>query len=128
MWTGECMDFDALQARMVNAAATVRRRLASAQPASLVVFDVLAVGNVGVRPMRWTARRNRLEALAEAWRRSAATVSGDQRCRRGARVAGRVQGLRGRRPCGQGRYQPVPARPAGMGEGEFWCAGLVDGS
>lgn len=68
VWTGERMDFDALQARMVNTAATVRRRLAPEQPASLVVFDVLAVGNVDVRPMRWTARRSRLEALAEAWR------------------------------------------------------------
>ncbi|MFI5706536.1 ATP-dependent DNA ligase [Kribbella sp. NPDC051620] len=68
VWTGERMDFDALQARMVNTAATVRRRLAPTQPASLVVFDVLAVGNVDVRPMRWTARRNRLEALAQAWR------------------------------------------------------------
>jgi ATP-dependent DNA ligase len=68
VWTGERMDFDALQARMVNTAATVRRRLARDQPASLVVFDVLAVGSVDVRPMRWTARRGRLESLAQAWR------------------------------------------------------------
>jgi ATP-dependent DNA ligase len=68
VWTGERMDFDALQARMVNTAATVRRRLVPAQPASLVVFDVLAVGRVDVRPMRWTARRERLESLAKAWR------------------------------------------------------------
>ncbi|MEU4393099.1 ATP-dependent DNA ligase [Kribbella sp. NPDC023855] len=68
VWTGERMDFDALQARMVNTAATVRRRLAPEQPASLVVFDLLAVGDIDVRPMRWTARRKRLEALAEAWR------------------------------------------------------------
>jgi ATP-dependent DNA ligase len=68
VWTGERMDFDALQARMVNTAATVRRRLVPAQPASLVVFDLLAVGSVDLRPMRWTARRGRLEALAEAWR------------------------------------------------------------
>jgi ATP-dependent DNA ligase len=68
VWTGERMDFDALQQRMVNTAATVRRRLAPAQPASLVVFDVLAVGTVDVRPMRWAARRNRLESLAQAWR------------------------------------------------------------
>jgi ATP-dependent DNA ligase len=67
VWTGERMDFDALQQRMVNTAATVRRRLAPAQPASLVVFDVLAVGKVDVRPMRWTARRGRLESLAQAW-------------------------------------------------------------
>jgi ATP-dependent DNA ligase len=68
VWTGERMDFDALQARMVNTAATVRRRLVPAQPASLVVFDLLAVGRVDVRPMRWTARRERLESLAKAWR------------------------------------------------------------
>ncbi|MEV4267752.1 hypothetical protein [Kribbella sp. NPDC049584] len=68
VWTGDRMDFDALQQRMVNTAATVRRRLAPAQPASLVVFDVLAVGNVDVRPMRWTSRRGRLESLAVAWR------------------------------------------------------------
>jgi ATP-dependent DNA ligase len=57
VWTGDRLDFDALQQRMVNTAATVRRRLAPAQPASLVVFDGLAVGSVDVRPMRWTARR-----------------------------------------------------------------------
>ncbi|TDW94496.1 ATP dependent DNA ligase-like protein [Kribbella pratensis] len=68
VWTGERMDFDALQQRMVNTAATVRRRLAPAQPASLVVFDLLAVGSVDVRPMRWTARRARLETLGAAWR------------------------------------------------------------
>jgi ATP-dependent DNA ligase len=68
VWTGERMDFDALQARMVNTAATVRRRLARDQRASLVVFDVLAVGNVDVRPMRWTVRRGRLEDLAKKWR------------------------------------------------------------
>jgi ATP-dependent DNA ligase len=52
---------------MVNTAMTVRRRLAPGQPASLVVFDVLAVDGVDVRPMRWTARRKRLESLAEVW-------------------------------------------------------------
>jgi ATP-dependent DNA ligase len=40
------MDFDALQQRMVNTAAPVRRRLVPAQPASLVVFDVLAIDSV----------------------------------------------------------------------------------
>jgi ATP-dependent DNA ligase len=67
VWTGERLDFDALQQRMVNTAATVRRRLALAKPASFVAFDVLAVGSVDVRPMRWTARRGRLESLAERW-------------------------------------------------------------
>ncbi|WP_346277676.1 hypothetical protein [Pseudonocardia sp.] len=42
VWTGERLDFDALQERMVNTAATVRRRLVPAKPASFVAFDVLA--------------------------------------------------------------------------------------
>jgi len=67
VWTGERLDFDALQERMVSTAATVRRRLVPAKPASFVAFDVLAVGSVDVRPMRWTARRQRLESLAERW-------------------------------------------------------------
>jgi ATP-dependent DNA ligase len=67
VWTGERLDFDALQQRMANAAATVRRRLAPAQPASFVAFDILAIDSVDVRPMRWTARRTRLEALAAGW-------------------------------------------------------------
>ena len=52
----ERLDFDALQQRMVSTAGSGRRRLGPAQPASLVAFDVLAVGSVDVRPMRWTAR------------------------------------------------------------------------
>ena len=68
VWTGDRLEFDALQQRMVNTAATVRRRLAPSQPAALVVFDVLAVDSVDVRPMRWTARRTRLEDLAKNWR------------------------------------------------------------
>jgi ATP-dependent DNA ligase len=67
VWTRERLDFDALQQRMVNTAATVRRRLAPARPASFVAFDVLAVDSVDVRPMRWSARRQRLESLTEAW-------------------------------------------------------------
>jgi ATP-dependent DNA ligase len=67
VWTGDRLDFDALQARMVNTAATVRRRLARTQPASFVAFDVLAIGDVDVRPMRWTARRQRLESLTSHW-------------------------------------------------------------
>jgi ATP-dependent DNA ligase len=67
VWTGERLEFDALQERMVNTAATVRRSLVRAHPASFVAFDVLAVDSVDVRPMRWTARRTRLESLAKAW-------------------------------------------------------------
>jgi ATP-dependent DNA ligase len=68
VWTGDRMDFDALQQRNVNTAATVRTKLAPAQPASFVVFDVLAIDSVDVRPMRWTVRRRRLESLAGNWR------------------------------------------------------------
>jgi ATP-dependent DNA ligase len=67
VWTGERMSFDALQQRNVNTPATVRRRLAPALPASLVVFDVLAIDSVDIRPMRWTTRRRRLEDLAARW-------------------------------------------------------------
>jgi ATP-dependent DNA ligase len=67
LWTGERLDFDALQQRVVNTAVTVRTRLASAQRASFIVFDVLAVDSVDIRTMRWTARRSRLESLAANW-------------------------------------------------------------
>jgi ATP-dependent DNA ligase len=67
VWTGDRLDFDALQQRMVNTAATVARRLARSQPAAFVAFDVLSVGDVDVRPMRWAVRRRRLESLAADW-------------------------------------------------------------
>nr|WP_238351136.1 ATP-dependent DNA ligase [Kribbella shirazensis] len=68
VWDGQRLDFDALQQRMVNSVATVRTRLAPERPASFIVFDVLAVDSVDVRPLRWTARRSRLESLAKDWR------------------------------------------------------------
>jgi ATP-dependent DNA ligase len=68
VWTGERLDFDALQRRMVNSEATARRRLVAVEPASFVVFDVLAVDGVDIRKMRWSIRRRRLESLAETWR------------------------------------------------------------
>jgi ATP-dependent DNA ligase len=43
VWSGERLDFDALQRRMVNTVATVRRRLVVEEPVSFVAFDVLAV-------------------------------------------------------------------------------------
>jgi ATP-dependent DNA ligase len=67
VWTGDRLAFDALQHRMVNIAATVQRHLVPAQPASFVAFDVLADGDVNIRPMRWTARRRRLGSLAKLW-------------------------------------------------------------
>jgi ATP-dependent DNA ligase len=47
VWTGEGLDFDALQEWMVNTAATVRRRLVPARPASFVAFDVLVPSRSG---------------------------------------------------------------------------------
>jgi hypothetical protein len=44
--TGERLDFGALQQRMVNSAATIRRRLAPKEPASYVAFDLLAIDQV----------------------------------------------------------------------------------
>lgn len=67
-WCGPVMDIDALQRRMVNSVATVRQRLMRDEPASFVVFDVLAVDSVDIRMMRWSVRRQRLEGLAEVWR------------------------------------------------------------
>jgi ATP-dependent DNA ligase len=68
VWTGERLDFDALQQRNVNTTTTVRTKLAPAQPASFIAFDVLAVDTTDVRPVRWSTRRRRLESLAENWR------------------------------------------------------------
>ncbi|MEU4196947.1 hypothetical protein AB0E69_33955 [Kribbella sp. NPDC026611] len=52
----------------MNTAATVRSRLAPAQPASFIAFDVLAVEGTDIRSMRWTVRRRRLESLGRNWR------------------------------------------------------------
>ncbi|WP_328995553.1 hypothetical protein OG394_13065 [Kribbella sp. NBC_01245] len=49
-------DFGALQSRE-----TARR------PASYMVFDLLAVGDVDIRSMPWDRRRQRLETLAQTW-------------------------------------------------------------
>jgi hypothetical protein len=67
VWNGGRLDFDALQQRNADTAATVRRRLVPTMPASFVVFDVLAVDRVDIRMMRWSVRRQRLEMLAKAW-------------------------------------------------------------
>jgi ATP-dependent DNA ligase len=93
----------------VNTAGTVRRRLAPAQPASLVVFDLLAVGDVDVRPMRWTARRHRLEALARAWRPplQLSPVTADQDEAREWLAAFKASGVEGLVVKGAStRYQP----------------------
>ncbi|WP_284982298.1 ATP-dependent DNA ligase [Arthrobacter sp. efr-133-TYG-118] len=63
IWNGEQFDFDALQRRM-GAGAALARRLAARQPASLVVFDVLAVLGRDVRSLPLADRRRLLEELA----------------------------------------------------------------
>lgn len=68
VWTGERLDFGAIQQRMVNSAATIRRQLAPMRPASYVAFDLLAVDRVDIRMMRLSDRQKRLTSLAAAWR------------------------------------------------------------
>lgn len=68
VWSGGRLRFDALQQRNSSSPATVRRDLVPVLPASLIVFDLLAVGSVDIRPMRWATRRRRLEDLATAWK------------------------------------------------------------
>jgi ATP-dependent DNA ligase len=58
------LSFDALQHRLVKSPAKVRRLVAT-RPASYVAFDLLAVGGVDLRTQRWSARRRRLESLAD---------------------------------------------------------------
>ena len=55
VWTGERLDFGALQRRMVNTVAMVRRCLVVGESASFVAFDVLAVDGVERWPS-WVAR------------------------------------------------------------------------
>jgi ATP-dependent DNA ligase len=60
------LDFDALQMRLHPAESRVRR-LAAETPASFVAFDLLAEGDVDLRPRPQAERRHRLEeALAGA--------------------------------------------------------------
>jgi ATP-dependent DNA ligase len=65
VWTGERLDFDALQERMGNTATNGAASPGAVQ--TFVAFELLGVGSVDVRPMRRIARRPRLESLAERW-------------------------------------------------------------
>ena len=60
------LSFDALQHRMAGRARQAAR-LAAAQPASLVIFDVLLDQGEDVRALAWEQRRHRLESLAADW-------------------------------------------------------------
>ena len=55
--------FDQLQHRMVSRPEAVAR-LVRQHPASYVVFDILAVDGIDIRPMPWHERRTLLEELA----------------------------------------------------------------
>ena len=61
------LSFDALQHRMSHGAHQAAR-LARAEPASLVVFDVLLDAGVDVRSLSWDQRRARLESIGAGWR------------------------------------------------------------
>ncbi len=61
------LSFDALQHRMSHGAREAAR-LARANPASLVVFDVLLHDGGDVRSLSWDQRRRRLESLGSGWR------------------------------------------------------------
>ena len=60
------LSFDALQHRMAGRAKQASR-LATTQPASLVIFDVLLDQGEDVRTLTWEQRRTRLESLAAGW-------------------------------------------------------------
>ena len=60
------LSFDALQHRMAGRAKQAAR-LAAAQPASLVVFDVMLDHGEDVRTRTWMQRRHRLESLTADW-------------------------------------------------------------
>ncbi len=67
IWSGGRLDFEALQRRMTRgprAAEAVAREL----PASLVLFDLLAVDGQDVRGGPFDGRRAMLEELATGWR------------------------------------------------------------
>jgi ATP-dependent DNA ligase len=63
--TPKGLDFDALQLRLHPAASRVAK-LAEAQPAGFVAFDLLAEGGVDLRERTLAERRERLERLLEA--------------------------------------------------------------
>jgi ATP-dependent DNA ligase len=66
VWSGERLDFDALQLRLVTARAALPA-LVRERPASFVAFDVLAVAGQDTRGLPFADRRALLEELARAW-------------------------------------------------------------
>jgi ATP-dependent DNA ligase len=66
VWSGDQLDFDALQLRLVTARAALPA-LVRERPASFVAFDVLAVAGEDARGLPFRDRRALLEELARAW-------------------------------------------------------------
>ena len=67
VYRGSRLSFDALQHRMSHGAHQAAR-LARAEPASLIVFDIMLDAGVDVRPLGWDQRRDLLEAVGSQWR------------------------------------------------------------
>jgi ATP-dependent DNA ligase len=66
LWSGDRLDFEALQQRMVTARAGLPA-LVRERPASFVAFDILAVAGRDTRALPFVDRRALLEELARAW-------------------------------------------------------------
>ncbi|MDO5865119.1 MULTISPECIES: ATP-dependent DNA ligase [Paenarthrobacter] len=65
-WSGGRLNFEALQMRLVSSRAALPE-LIRKSPASLVVFDVLAVAGQDTRGLQFRDRRALLEELARGW-------------------------------------------------------------
>ncbi|VII95073.1 ATP-dependent DNA ligase (EC 6.5.1.1) LigC [Arthrobacter sp. DR-2P] len=66
VWSGDRLDFDALQRRLVASKAGLPA-LIREQPASFVAFDLLAVAGHDIRDTPLKQRRELLEQLAAGW-------------------------------------------------------------
>ncbi|WP_247040577.1 ATP-dependent DNA ligase [Arthrobacter rhizosphaerae] len=66
VWSGDRLDFDALQLRLVTAKAALPA-FVHQSPASLIAFDALAVAGNDIRGLPFRDRRTLLEELAREW-------------------------------------------------------------
>ena len=67
IYRGGRLSFDALQHRMSHGAHQAAR-LAQAEPASLVVFDIMLDAGEDIRSLSWDQRRSHLDVIGSAWR------------------------------------------------------------
>jgi DNA ligase D-like protein (predicted polymerase) len=65
IWSGDRLDFDQLQRRMVTGARTAEH--ARRHPAAFMAFDLLAHRGQDLRDRPWTERQTALEELAARW-------------------------------------------------------------